>query len=257
MYRCMLIDDEPLARQRVRDMLSVSFAGQIAIMDEASDGIEALEKIESLQPDFIILDIQMPGLSGFEVLMHLKKVPPVIFATAYDHYAIRAFEVNAVDYLLKPFDEERLKRAIERIIAHLKVPESASTLSIQKLITDAIQEKNTQTAYLERIPYRDGEKIRFIKAAQCLWFDTQDSVTYLHTDQSAHDIRYTLDEIEQRLRPSEFLRVHRATIVNLNAIREMTPWFNGAYKIILNDKKNSEIDVARGRVQALRDVLGW
>lgn len=255
MLKTIIIDDEKLAREKLKRLLKELADPDMSVCDEAKNGIEAIEKIESQKPDFVILDIEMPGLNGFEVIRHLNYVPFVIFSTAYDHYAIRAFEIHAVDYLLKPYDKARLATAIERVKAMLKKP-AASAEEIKKLVVKILQSKDNPR-YIERLPSRIGRKIKLFKVHDIKWFDSQHSITFAYIDNQKIDVKYTLDELESRLDPKHFFRVHRSTIVNLDNVSEIIPWFSGKYKLILTDKAGTELLVSRNRAQELKALLNW
>lgn len=248
----MIIDDEPLAREKLKRLFREAGDPEIEIIGEAADGVEALERIEALKPDAIIIDIQMPGLNGMEVVRNLAHLPAVIFSTAYDQYAVQAFESNAIDYLLKPYDGERLKKAVEKL-KHVSGRPSESH-SIRKIISDL---SSYQPAYLELIPTRTGERITLFRVEDVLWFDSEHSISFAHLEDRKYDIRYTLEELEAKLNPRYFFRIHRSIIVNLHRIGSMVPWFNGQYRITLNDKMKTELTVSRGRAQELKKNLKW
>ncbi len=247
----LLADDEALARDKLRRMIRAMNDAQIQIVDDASDGLMAIEKIDRLMPDLVILDIQMPGVSGMDVLKHCTHKPAVIFATAFDSYAIRAFDLYAVDYLLKPFTEERLLAAIERTKDRLKSKES-EYLPLKKIIEELKQAPSNK---LDRIPVKLVDRMRLLTTNEILWFGSKDGITYAHTDQ-ALEVRYTLDELESRL-SDVFFRTHRSTIVNLNFVGELVPWFAGTYKIVLKNKAKTELPLSRQKKQILRERLGF
>ncbi|MBL7995380.1 response regulator transcription factor [bacterium] len=255
MFKTIIIDDEKLAREKLKRLFKDLADPAISICDEAKNGLEAIEKIESHKPDFVILDIEMPGLNGFEVIRHLKYVPSVIFSTAYDHYAIRAFEIHAVDYLLKPYDKPRLANALERVKSILKKP-GESVENLKKAVIEILQSQDNRS-YIERLPSRIGRKIKLFKVQDIKWFDSEHSITFGYIDNQKIDVKYTLDELESRLNPKHFFRVHRSTIVNLDYVTEIIPWFSGKYKLLLNDKAGTELIVSRNRAQELKSLLKW
>lgn len=255
MIKTILVDDEKLAREKLKRLFKELSDPAIMICDEAKNGVEAIEKIESQKPDFVILDIEMPGLNGFEVIRHLTYVPFVVFSTAYDHYAIRAFEIHAVDYLLKPYDKTRLATALERVKTMLKKP-AESVEEVKKLVVEILQSKDHR-GYIERLPSRIGQKIKLFKVQDIKWFDSEHSMTFGYIDNQKIDVKYTLDELESRLNSKHFFRVHRSTIVNLNYVSEIIPWFSGKYKLRLTDKAGTELTVSRNRAQELKSLLKW
>ncbi|MBX7151475.1 LytTR family DNA-binding domain-containing protein [bacterium] len=247
----LVVDDEKLARDKLKRLLEELNDPGLSVIGEAKDGLEAIEKIESLKPDVVFLDIQMPGLSGFEVIRNLNYVPAVIFSTAYDQYAIRAFEINATDYLLKPYDKERLSAAIGKL--KRISPGQDLQRTVKKIVTDLMQ--SAGQSFIELLPTRVNQRIKLIKTKDVLWFDTEHSITFAHVSGHRYDLKYTLDELEGRLNQKDFFRTHRSAIVNLHHITEIVPWFNGQYKLILNDPAKTEQIVSRGRAQELKLLL--
>lgn len=240
MLKFLIIDDEKLAREKLKRLLSELNDPNVELIGEAQDGPEALEKIDTLKPDVIIIDIQMPGMNGLEVIRNMNHSPAVIFSTAYDQYAIKAFEHNAADYLLKPYDKERLAKALHKV--HIQPSQS----SLQQMVKKIVSELTPQApASIELLPTRTGERIKLFAAKDVLWFDSEHSITYAHLEGQKHDIRYTLDELERQLNPNIFFRIHRSVIVNLHRIAEIVPWFNGQYRLTLNDKSKTELTVSR------------
>jgi len=242
----VIVDDERLAREKLKRLLGE--VGDVGVVAEAADGPEAVACIDYHRPDFVILDIQMPGMSGFDVIRHVTHEPRVIFSTAFDHYAMRAFDVNAVDYLLKPYDAERLSKAIDRIRA---TTDDLLDRKIRNAIEDALREKG-QVNYLDRLPVRYGARIKLIPIDEVVWFDSEHSLTFAHVGKEKHDVKYTLDELEKRLSDNAFFRIHRSTIVNLNRLAEIIPWFNGQLKIKLKGSDKDDLVVSRSRASALR-----
>lgn len=247
----LIVDDEKLAREKLKRLIQEINDPGLSVIGEAKDGLDAITKIDTLKPDVVFLDIQMPGLNGFEVLRNVNYFPAVIFSTAFDQYAIHAFEINAADYLLKPYDKERLSASIARLKKMSGRPDLQNAL--KKIVTDLIQ--SAENSFIELLPIRLSNRIKLIKAKDVVWFDTEHSITFAHTEGHRHDVRYTLDELEQRLDPKHFFRTHRSAIVNLHHISEIVPWFNGQYKLILNDPTKVEQVVSRGRAQELKKIL--
>lgn len=209
-----------------------------------------MELIEENNPDLVLLDIQMPGLDGFGVIKMLQKPPLIIFVTAYDEYAIRAFEVNALDYLLKPFTKVRLERAIERAGQELsrRTDFSAKLDSLFATLKE-------QPRYLERIAVRKGRRILVLDVAGIDWIGSEGGLILIHTKEEKYMTNYTLEELESRLSPSRFFRAHRSAIVNLSKIKEIIPWFAGSHKIKLTS--GAEVDLSRGQAKQLRRIIKW
>jgi two-component system, LytTR family, response regulator len=245
--RAMIIDDEELARKRLQKMLRV-YEKDLEVVGEAVNGQDAVEKIESLLPDLIFLDVQMPGFDGFEVVRRLRHKPLIFFTTAYDEYALKAFEENSVDYLLKPVEQERLDKAIEKLrrLRH----------SSQPLAIDHLERLLSRLASppLQRLQVKMGDRIVLIDVGDVFYFEAKDKYTFLHTSDQEHLIETTLTELEEKLDKSHFVRIHRSTIVNLKHVREMVKWFGGKYKVRMKDKAQTELVVSRGyadRIQKL------
>ena len=246
--RTMIIDDEAPARERLRRLLSENDG--VELIGEAADGIKAVEMIEKMNPDLVLLDIQMPGLNGFEVIKALTKSPLIIFVTAYDEFAIRAFEVNALDYLLKPFTKTRLDQAIERAYQEL-----SRMADFSSRINSLLRTVEEQQVYLDRIAVRTKGRILIIDADDIDWIDAKRGHIYIHTKGEAYLVNYTLDELESKLNPEIFFRVHRSAIVNLTKAKELIPWFAGSYRVRLDS--GTEIDLSRERAKKLRQILKW
>lgn len=257
--KTLIIDDEPLARKAVRLMLLRD--AEIEIVGECDNGQTAVESIFTEKPDLVFLDIQMPEMNGFEVLETIgaRKMPAVIFVTAYDEYAIHAFEVNALDYLLKPFSDERFEKALQRAKSQLAQRE-INDLS-QKLIAlvgDYKEEPpaNIQTSksnYTTRFMIKAGGRISFIKVDEIDWIEAADYYVKLHTGRKSHLIRETMNVLEKKLDPRAFIRIHRSTIVNIERIKELQPHFNGDYIVVLND--GTELKLSRTRREQLHALL--
>jgi two-component system LytT family response regulator len=246
--RVLIVDDEPPARERLRRMLTEIEA--IEIVGEAENGAQAVTMIETRSPDLVLLDIQMPGLDGFGVLEALEDPPPVIFVTAYDKYAIQAFEVNALDYLLKPFSRERLERAVHRARDAL-AEERGFAARLGPLLESLV----AQGRYLTRLAVRDCDHIRVVDVDEVDWMGVEEQQVIVHVGDRAYRIRRTLSELEARLDPTSFFRAHRSAIVNLDRVKEVIPWFKGSHKLRLTT--GAEVDLSRAQARALRKVLGW
>jgi two-component system LytT family response regulator len=232
MIRVVVIDDEPIAREGVRRHL-VREPG-VEIIAECGDGLTAVETIRELAPDLVFLDVQMPGMDGFEVThaIGIDVMPAVVFVTAYDKYALRAFEVNAVDYLLKPFDSERFQKAFQR--ARVQI-ERRTTEAINEKLQALLESMRPQQRHLERLVVKSGGRIFFLPVAEIDWIESADNYVNLHCGRESHLIRETLSGLESKLNPEEFLRVRHSAIVNLKRIKELRPLFKGEYEIVLQN----------------------
>jgi len=229
--RAMVVDDEPLARKRLMSLLAVE--PQIEVVGEADGGTSAVKQIGSLKPDLVFLDVQMPGLDGFGVLRAIaaKHLPLVVFVTAYDEHAIRAFDVNAVDYVLKPVVAERFHEAVRRAVDRL-APSNADALSRQM---SSLLERLPSASAPDRLAVRSGERIVFVRIDDIDWIDVEGDYARLHAGKERHLLRETLTELERRLPPSRFIRIHRSFIVQSDRIQSVQPWFKGDYVIVLRD----------------------
>ncbi|WP_316786722.1 LytR/AlgR family response regulator transcription factor [Pedobacter frigiditerrae] len=246
MWKTIIIDDEQLARQRIKRLLTQY--DEIEIIAEAENGAEGLEIIESLKPDLVFLDIEMPVLNGFEMLAKLKHHPKVVFTTAYDQYAIKAFEEGSIDYLLKPIEIERLDKTIKKLkqtnLAPAQVP-------IEELIRQIQGKKSIKT-----LTVKLGDKILLIKLDDIVHIQAEDKYVFLHTvDGKKHLTDFTLSTLEEKL-PEEFLRIHRSEIINTEYIKEIRKGFNGALIFVLNNADETRVTSSRSNSEALRLRFG-
>jgi two-component system LytT family response regulator len=247
--RTVIADDEPLARRGIRAHLNLE--KDIEIVSECRNGREAVAAIEADSPDLVFLDVQMPELDGFGVVeaVGVDRMPPVIFVTAYDRHALKAFEVNALDYLLKPFDTERFAKALSRAktqIEHRQISDLSRRL--QTLIDDL----KTNRKYAERLVIKSAGRIFFLSVDEIDWIEAADNYVRLHAGRDAHLLRETMSNLEKRLDPEQFIRVHRSRIVNTQRVKELRPLFRGEYDITLKD--GTRLETGRGyrdRVQRL------
>jgi two-component system response regulator LytT len=250
--RAVIADDEKPAREELKYLLG-SF-DDVEVAGEAVDGPDAVEKVKRLVPDALFLDIQMPGLGGFAVLENLLaggKMPHVVFTTAYDEYAVHAFEVNAVDYLLKPFDRERLARAVEKLAARLEGRPGTSP-DLEKLLRILRQGRKE----MPRISVRKGKRLLLIDTETIVYAHIQDGVVFVVTPQFEGIVNYrTLDDLAEDLPADSFLKVHRSYVVNIRKVTEIVPWFSGGYKLRLSLEKGKEIPVSRSQVKKLKEML--
>jgi DNA-binding LytR/AlgR family response regulator len=242
------VDDEAPARERLKRLLAT--VEGLDVIGEAGNGVQAVEMIEALSPELVLLDIEMPGLDGFGVVEALADPPAIIFVTAYDQYAIRAFEVHAVDYLLKPFSRERLEQAIYRAREALTGEQDLGTL-----LGPLLESLAAQGRYLTRLAVHDRDRIRVLDASEVDWIGIKEGQVMLHVADATYPIRRTLAELEARLDPACFFRAHRSAIVNLDRVQEIIPWFKGGH--ILRLTTGAEVDLSRAQARALREILGW
>ncbi len=246
--RTLIVDDEAPARERLRSLLEG--IELIELVGEAKDGVEAVRMIEETAPDLVLLDIQMPVLDGFGVIDALREPPAIVFVTAYDEYAIRAFEVNALDYLLKPFGKERLERAIQRAHHELTTGQQFSAR-----IGPLLETLRDERRYMERLAVRKADRILVLDVREIDWIEAERGGVVVHVGEQAHPVSRTLAELEARLDPSLFFRAHRSVVVNLNRVKEIIPWFAGSHKLRLTT--GADVDLSRSRARALREILGW
>ena len=269
--RTIVVDDEQLARDELGYLLG-RLEG-VEVIAQAGNGVEALETIDRLQPDVVFLDVQMPGLTGFEVARRMLDEGPgsqIIFVTAYDQHAIEAFEVNAVDYLLKPVDPTRLEMALQRARRRISVDRRADDDDRRHVDGAAAEAAGMSNAQLERIvrlvserrnrrdrlAIKVGERFLLIHAEEILYASLADESITVVTDQHAGTSNYrTLDDLQARLDPDVFWRVHRSHLVNINKIKEIVPWFSRNYILRMKDVKATEIPVSRTQTRRLREYL--
>lgn len=232
--RVLIAEDEPLARELLRSMLQER--SDVEVVAEVGDGRSAVEAISRLQPDVVLLDVQMPELDGFAVVetIGLEQMPPVVFVTAFDHYAIRAFDVHAFDYLLKPFDQERLDRALERVIAEGRRPPNAELARRLAALLGEVAGVIPNQA-LHRIPVRTDRGFQFVDVGDIDWIEAEGKLLRLHAGKTIHTVRMPLTALEERLDRRKFVRVHRSMIVNIASIVEVQSWFQGDYVLVMRD----------------------
>jgi len=247
--RAFLVDDEALALKRLSRMLTAT--GRVSIAGSSTDPVEALQTIAEAKPDVLFLDIEMPGMNGFEMLSRLDPQPIVVFTTAYDQYALQAFGVNSVDYLLKPIEAAQLNRALDKIERMRGGVEPRPEL---RELLERLTAK--QAEYPDRIASRIGERVEFVELARITHFFASDKLTYAATAAKNYMIDHTIQELEQKLDPRKFIRIHRATLVNIDSVHELHAWFAGRMVLRLKDEKRTELAVSRDRVRALKQRLG-
>lgn len=246
-FRAIIVDDEELARKRLRKML-LSYDNNLEVVGEAENGQDAVDKIDDLHPDLIFLDVQMPGFDGFEVVRRLRFRPLIVFTTAYDEYALKAFEENSIDYLLKPIEQKRLDKAVDKLQRVYSSPAPHLNEDIERFISQLASPP------LKRLQVKSGDKILLIDADSVTYFEAKDKYTFLHTLEHEHIVELTLAELEEKLDKLTFVRIHRSVVVNINYVREMVKWFGGKYKVRLKDKPGTELIVSRGYVDRIRSL---
>jgi two-component system LytT family response regulator len=243
-WKTFIIDDEQLARQRLKRLLKPY--DEIEIIGEAVNGADGLEQIQALRPDLIFLDIEMPVLNGFEMLAKLDQQPKVVFTTAYDQYAIKAFEEDSIDYLLKPIEAERLEKTVKR----LQQTQTAAPLPLEALMKQLLVKKDIKT-----LTVKIGDRILLIKLSEILFIDAEDKYVFLHTaDGKKHLTDFTISSLEDKL-PEQFLRIHRGTMINTDHIKEIRKGFNGALIFLMNHT-DARLMSSRSNGDMLRDRFG-
>jgi two-component system LytT family response regulator len=230
--RALIVDDEPLARRRIRSLLEHD--SSVEVIGECSDGYKAVSSISDLTPDLVFLDVQMPAMDGFEVIKTIgpERMPTVIFVTAYDHYALKAFEVNALDYLLKPFDRGRFQKTLERAKAMIRAPQNGS---VSNQLLSLLQDLRREQEIPDRFIIKSGGRVVFLKIEEIDWMRAVGNYVRLQVGRDSHLMRETMTGMEAKLYPDRFMRIHRSTIVNLDSVKEVQPWAKGEYVVIMRD----------------------
>jgi two-component system LytT family response regulator len=248
--RVVIVDDEPVARRRLRRLLR--FVPEAAVIGEAGDGAAALDVIREVTPDVVLLDVQMPELDGFALLQAMSpdEIPVIIFVTAYDQYALRAFEVHALDYLLKPVDAERLATAMSR--ARLRLHERKG-MTDERVIA-LLQAMAPGRRHLTRIPVRTEGRVHLLDLTDVDWISAADNYVTLHAGPREYLVRDTMGRLERELDPDAFVRIHRSTIVRVERVRELLPDFHGDFTVVL--KNGTELTLSRGYRPKLEALLG-
>ena len=244
--RVIVVDDEPLARNGLADL--VRRDPDLKVVEECGNGIAAVEAIRRLTPDLVLLDVQMPELNGFEVLQQLdpERLPAVVFVTAYDRFAVRAFDVHALDYLVKPFDDDRFTAAMERAKAAVRGA-ALGELSrrLLGLLGQVPPAPPTAERFLTRIVIRVAGHVFFVRASDIEWIEAADYCVRLHVQGKTHVIRESMAGLENRLDPAHFFRIHRGAIVNLDRIKELQPYFKGEHVVVLQDGTRLKLSKSR------------
>lgn len=254
MIRTLIVDDMPLARKRLRRVLSQD--AEIEIVGECADGKEAVDAVAELKPDLMFLDVQMPEAGGFEALAEIgaENAPVVIFVTAFDHFALRAFEVHALDYLLKPFDPERLKKTVARAKAQIRQSgaNDAAAAANERLLA-LLKDVASEPKYLRRLTVKSRGRTIILAADDIDYIEAEGNYLSLQVGKQAHLIRSAMHQFEEKLDPEKFARIHRSTIINIDRVREMHPLFNGDQLVIM--KSGKELILSRNYRERLKDLL--
>ena len=265
----LIVDDEPLARKGLS--LRLAEFDNINIIGEVKNGLDAVALIPQLQPDLVFLDIQMPGLNGFQVINKLKElnqpIPIIVFVTAFDSYAIKAFDIHALDYVLKPVDEVRLRAAVDKVIHYLELKnESVHTQNLVSLVADftgddcedilrklACGEKLTSYNYPDILAIKDGSEVNRVPVSDIHWVDAAGDYMCVHTSDQTYIMRRTMKELDQQLDPRKFIRVHRSAIVNINYVQKLISHISGEYHLILSN--GSELKVSRSHRDKVKEMI--
>jgi two-component system, LytTR family, response regulator len=244
--RALVVDDEPLARRGIR--VRLERAGGVDVIGECANGADAISAIRDLDPDLVFLDVQMPGLGGFDVIerVGVDQMPPVVFVTAYDAHALRAFDVHALDYLLKPIDDERFDTAVER--ARRRIAERQAGAADRQLAA-ALEDLRAR-----RILIKDRGRVVIVNESDVDWIEAEGDYVRVHAGGRGHLLRETMASMEQRLDPASFARIHRSTIVNVSRIKELKPHTNREYTVVLRD--GTQLRLSRSYRDALRGHFG-
>jgi two-component system, LytTR family, response regulator len=250
-YRTIIIDDEPIALKRLRRLLK-EYGDVIDIIDEATNGKLGIEKIETLKPDVVFLDIQMPEMDGFEMLKQLKHLPFVVFTTAYDQYAIKAFETNSIDYLLKPIEKDRIDLTINKL-KNITTYINQDELNKFLVLAEQLKPKKEITS----IPVKIGDKIILVPLDEIVYMEAKERFVFLHTlDSKEHLIDLPLKTLEEKL-PGSFIRVHRSFIINKNQILEIHKYFDGKYVIKMKDRNSTKIISGANFTKTITNIIGF
>ena len=251
MYRVLIVDDEPLARKRIRRMLDGE--SDMSVVAECVDGPSAVSAINELNPDLVFLDVQMPEMNGLEVIRAVGpgRLPALVFVTAYDAYALQAFEAEALDYLLKPFDSLRFRESLQRARRHL---EGQDRDRLNEQIRELANHFGAEPKYLQRLAVRMEDRMLLLNVPEIDWMEAAGNYVCVHAGKQSHIVRDSLSHFESSLDPGQFARIHRSTLVNLSRIRELRPHWHGDYKVILHS--GQVLDLSRRYREALIEKLG-
>jgi two-component system LytT family response regulator len=249
--RTLIVDDEPLARERLATLLATE--PDVEVVAQCRDGEEAVMAVQDHSPDLMFLDVQMPGMDGFEVIDAVgpERMPLVIFVTAYDQHALRAFGVRALDYILKPFDRERFAEALQRA---RKQVERDETGDLGRRLLALVKDLRRDQPRSDRLVVKSAGRLFFLRMDEIDWIEASGNYVRLHVGPASHLLRETMNAIEGRLDPEKFFRIHRSRIVNMERIQEMQPWLNGEYAVVL--KTGTRLTLSRGYREKLQERLG-
>lgn len=250
MIKTIIVEDEKPALERLSNFIEK--ISDLKVLGHTGSGKSAAEMIDEMKPDLIFLDIHLTDISGIDLFHMIDHKPMVIFTTAYNQYAIQAFELQAIDYLLKPFSFERLELAVGRAREKIKVVDPS-----EQNIRDLLSKWAPQQDYLRRIPSKIGDKIYILNDDQIVYFNAENKLLFAHLEDSKYMINYKLDGLQARLDPEKFFRIHRSTIVNLNYVLTIEAWFAGGYMMKVQDKNKTELNISRSAGKVLRQKLGW
>src|SRR5215470_14955454 len=260
MIRALIVDDGPAARDAIRTLLAGD--ADIHIVGECADGRTALRAIASTSPDLLFLDVQMPEMDGFTMLRQLEpeRLPVVVFVTAFDQYALRAFDVHATDYLLKPFDDERFREAVARAKQSVRAGQLGRLSEELRALLDGVATAPAPRTpapggpYLKRLVIKSGGRVTLLNVRDIDWIEAEGDYVKIHVGKARHLLRETMKRLEAQFDPARFVRIHRSTIVNVERIKELQPYFRGEYVVILQDGKS--LKLSRGYKEHLESVLG-
>jgi two-component system LytT family response regulator len=243
--RTLVIDDEPLARRGILRLLRKD--PETEVIDECADGESAVSAVLSKKPDLVFLDVQMPEMDGFQVIRQIgpERMPVTVVVTAFDRYALLAFDANAIDYLVKPLGLGRFEKALAR--AKERIAERSQSNATKRIIA-TLEQIQRRDDYFERLPVSENGRILFIKTEQIDWIEANGNYARLHVGARTLEIRETLSTLEERLNPRRFLRIHRSTIVNVHAIKEMQPWFHGYHLVLLQNGQELRLSRYKGQI---------
>jgi two-component system, LytTR family, response regulator len=250
-FRTLIVEDEPVARRRIKRLLAGD--PEVEVVGECGDGREAVAAIRRLAPDLLFLDVQMPERDGFGVLEALSGewLPAIIFVTAYDSHALKAFEVNALDYLLKPFDRERFQKALDRAKESIRDRQGRD---LNRRLLSLMQSVKPEAQYLERLVVKSAGDILFLRVEDVDWIEPAGNYLRLHVKREVHLLRETMSGLESKLEPKQFIRIQRSVIVNVRRIKKLHPLFRGEYVVVLQD--GTRLTSSRGYRQGLDELLG-
>jgi two-component system, LytTR family, response regulator len=249
--RTLVVDDEPMARERIMSLLQQE--NDVEVIGQCSDGGQAVSAINQQSPDLVFLDVQMPGTDGFGVIQNIgaDRMPTVVFVTAYDEYALKAFEVHALDYLLKPFGKDRFQETLKHAREHL---ERRRAGDLGRRLLALVQDLKPEQPRLDRLVVKSGGRVFFLRTEEIDWIEAAGNYVRLHLGEESHLFRETMNGMEGRLESRQFVRIHRSRIVNTERIKELQPWFNGEYVVIL--RNGTRLTLSRGYRERLQEQLG-